>query len=263
VPLRAGREFTVRDNAAAPRVAVVNEAFAKRYFGGKNPVGRRFVLGTTEHPLFAEIVGMVAECREDVRNRAAKAFYFPYEQRWGGDRMTFYLRTAADDQRIASQVRKVVRAADANVPVSNLNWMTVKVNGAIYSDRLIAVLALAFGVLATLLAAVGLYGVMAYAVVRRTAEIGVRLAMGARPSDVLRMVLKEAARLVAGGIVTGIACTFALSRLIASQLFGVKAYDLSIFSGAAAILAVVAMAAAFVPGWKASRIDPVSALKYD
>ena len=264
VPLRAGREFTGRDNAAAPKVAVVNEAFAKRYFGGQNPVGRRFMLGDSNHPVFdREIVGMVADCREGVRERAPVTFYFPYEQRWSADRMTFYVRTAEYDQRIAAQIRQVVRSADANVPVSNLDWMTVRVNESIYSDRLIAMLAVAFGVLATLLAAIGLYGVVANAVARRTAEIGVRLALGAQPSDVLRMVLKEAGRLVAGGIAIGIAGAFALSRVMASQLFGVKAYDPAIFAGAAALLAVVALAAAFVPGWKASRIDPVSALKYE
>jgi len=245
-------------------VAIVNQAFVKRYFGAQNPLGRRFTMGNTNHPVFdREIVGVAADRREGIRERGWVSFFLPYDQRWGGDRVTFYVRTTTADQAIAAQVRQVVRSADPNVPVSNLNWMDTRVNESIYSDRLIAMLAAAFGILATVLAAIGLYGVVAYAVARRTAEIGVRLAMGARPGDVLRMVLKEAGRLVAGGIVAGVIAGLALTRTIASQLFGVKPYDPAIFGSAAVILAIVALAAAVIPGWKAARIDPASALRSD
>jgi ABC-type antimicrobial peptide transport system permease subunit len=157
----------------------------------------------------------------------------------------------------------VVRAADPGSPIGDLKPMHIRIGESIYTERLIAILSGVFGLLATLLAAIGIYGVVAYAVARRTAEIGIRIALGAQPSRVLRVILLEAGRMAALGIVIGLAAAFALSRLVASQLFGVQPADPAVFAGAAAGLALVALAAALVPAWRAARIQPVQALKFE
>ncbi len=264
VPLRAGREFTDRDSAAAPKVAIVNEAFVKRYFAGRDPIGRRFMFGASNHPkLDREIVGVAADVRPEVRNPAKETIFIPYQQWDQPTQLTFYVRGAGEEGQLSSTIRQLVRSMDANVPVRDLSPVDVEVRDSIYSDRLIAMLSLAFGVLATLLAAIGLYGVVAYGVARRTPEIGLRVALGAVPGSVLKMVLAEAARTAAAGITLGLLAAFVLSRYVESQLFDVKAVDPPVFAGAALFLATVALAAAFVPGRKASRIEPVRALKYE
>ncbi len=264
IPLRAGREFTDRDEAGAPKVVVVNEAFAKKYFDRKDPVGRRMAIGESNHPVLnLEIVGVAADSRVEVRKPASETWYFPFAQ-WGQpERLQFYVRTAGDPDRLASGVRQAVRTADPDVPMGALKPMDVWIAESIYVERLIAMLSGAFGVAATLLAAIGIYGVVAYAVARRTAEIGIRMALGAQPARVLRMILLEAGSMAALGIAIGLAAAFGLSRLVASQLFGVKPADPAVFAGAAGVLALVALAAALVPGWRASRIQPVQALKYE
>ena len=264
IPLRAGREFTERDDQAAPKTVVVNESFAKRYFGGRNPVGRRMMFGGSNHPVLnREIVGLVPDTHQDVRTPAHETVYLPYAQWDRPERLVFYLRTAGDENRLAADVRRAVREADANVPVNDITPLDVKIRDSLYTERLIALLSEAFGLLATLLAAIGLYGVVAVTVARRTAEIGIRMALGAVPGDVLRMVLKEAFGMAGTGIAIGVVGAFALGRLVESQLFGVASADPLVLAGAAAILAAVALAAAWIPGWRASRIEPVRALKYE
>ena len=264
IPLRAGREFTERDDAGAPKVVVVNEAFVRKYFAGRDAVGRHMMSGESNHPVLnLEIVGVVADSHVDVRKPAKETWYYPYAQWDKPDRLQYYVRAAGDEGRLYSEIRQVIRAADPNVPIGGLKPMDVWIAETIYIERLIAMLSAAFGLLATLLAAIGLYGVVAFAVARRTAEIGVRMALGARPSTVLRMVLLEAGGMAGAGIVIGVAAAFGLSRLVESQLFGIKAADPAIFACGAVLLAAVAMAAAFIPGLRASRIQPVSALKYE
>jgi predicted permease len=264
IPLRAGREFTERDGAGAPKVLVVNETFARRYFAGRNPLGGHLMMGGSNHPVFDhEIVGVAADSHTDVRGLPKETLYFPYAQWDKPERLTFYVRTAGDAGGLAPGIRRTVREADANVPMGEMAPVDLRIRESIYTDRLIALLSGAFGLLATLLAALGLYGVVAHAVARRTAEIGVRMALGARPSEVLRMILVEAARMAGAGIAIGLAAALWLTRLVESQLYGVKAADPAIFAGGAAVLGLVAMAAALAPGWRASRIEPVAALKYE
>jgi len=264
VQLRAGREFTDRDGAGAPKAVVVNEAFAKLYFGGRNPVGLHLMFGGSNHPTFdREIVGLAADVRTNVREPATPALYYPYTQWKQPERLMYYVRAAGVETALGPAIRAAVRDEDPNVPVAVLQPITVRIDDTMYSERLLAMLSMAFGGLATLLAAIGLYGVVAYAVTRRTAEIGVRMALGALPGDVLRMVLAEAGKLALAGIVVGVAAALALSRLVQTQLFGVQAADPRILIGAAAFLAAVAMGAAFMPGRRASRISPVQALKYE
>jgi predicted permease len=264
IPQREGREFTDRDQAGAPKVALINEAFARKYFARRDPVGRHMMNGGGSHPVLdIEIVGVVADSRVDVRNPAKETWYYPYAQWDKPDRLQFYVRTAGDENRVAAEIRQVLRAADPNVPMGALKPMDVWIGESIYTERLIALLSGAFGLLATLLAAIGLYGVVAYSVARRTSEIGVRMALGARPAAVLRLILWEAGHMAALGIAIGLAAALALSRMVESQLFGVKGADPAVLALAAAVLALVALLAALAPGWRASRISPVVALKYE
>jgi ABC-type antimicrobial peptide transport system permease subunit len=177
--------------------------------------------------------------------------------------MVFYVRAVGNDTRLTAAIRRAVREADAGLPVPEIQPVELRIREALYTERLVAVLASAFGILATLLAAIGIYGVIAFAVARRKAEIGVRMALGALPAAVLRMVLLDAGRMVAAGVAIGLGAAFALSRYVESQLFGIEAADLRIYAGAAIALAAVAALAALVPAWRASRIDPITALRYE
>jgi len=264
IPLRAGREFNDRDTAAAPKAVVVNEAFVKRYFANRDPIGRHVAFaGPKATVLDREIVGIVADVRSNVRRPVGATVYFPYTQRERPARLAFYVRATGDDTRLAEAIRRAVREADAGLPVPEIKPVELRIRESLYTNRLVAGLSMAFGLLATLLAAIGLYGVIAFAVARRTGEIGVRMALGALPGDVVRMVLLDAGRMVAGGIAIGLAAAFGLSRYVESQLFGIQAADLVVYAGAAGTLAAVAALAAFVPAWRASRIDPISALRYE
>ena len=264
IPLRAGREFGDRDGAGAPKVVVVNETFARKYFAGRNPIGGHLMMGGSDHPVFdREIVGVAADTHVDVRGKPKETFFFPYAQWDKPERLAFYVRTAGDTAGLAASIRQVLRAADPNVPLYDMKPVEVRVQESIYTDRLIAILSGAFGLLATLLAAIGLYGVIAHAVTRRTAEIGVRMALGAQPAVVLRMIVLEAGRMAGAGIAIGLIAAYGVSRYVESQLYGMKAADPAVFAGGAALLAVVAAAAALAPGWRASKIEPVVALKYE
>jgi predicted permease len=264
VRLRAGREFTERDGAGAPKTVVVNEAFAKLYCAGRNPLGVHLMFGAGNHPVLdREIVGVAADIRGAVREPAKPALYYPYAQWSQPERLMYYVRSAGDETALGPAIRAAVREEDPNVPVTLLEPISVRIDDNIYSERLLAILSTAFGALATLLAAIGLYGVVAYGVTRRTAEIGVRMALGAQPNDVLLMVLGEAGKLALAGIAAGAVVALALSRLVQAQLFGMQAADPRILTGAALFLAAVAIGAAILPGRKASRISPVQALKYE
>jgi len=263
IPVQAGREFNARDGAGAPKVVVVNQAFVKRYFGSANPIGRRMTFGGGNVKLDHEIVGVVADSHKDVRKVPVETVYLLYTQWDKPERLVFYLRTAGDTGSLASDVRRTVRSLDPAVPIGDPETMALLIRNSIYTDRLIALLSGAFGVLATLLAALGLYGVVGYAVSRRTAEIGVRIALGAFPGDVLRMVLWEAAEIVSLGIVIGAAAAFGLGRFVQSQLFGIEAGNPLILASAVILLGIVTVAAAFVPAWRASHIDPINALRYE
>ncbi len=264
IPLRAGREFTERDSIGAPKVVVINETFARKYFAGRNPIGSHLMMGGSDKPVLDhEIVGVAADTHVTVRDQPKETFFFPYTQWDKPERLAFYVRTAGDTGGLAGTMREVVRAADPNIPMGELKTLDVRVQDSIYTDRLIAMLSGAFGILATLLAAIGLYGVIAHTVTRRTAEIGVRMALGAQPALVLRMILLEAGRMAGAGVAIGLVAAFLVGRYVESQLYGMKADDPAVFGAGAVVLVVVAVAAALVPGWRASKIEPVVALKYE
>jgi predicted permease len=264
IPLRAGREFNERDSAAAPKAVVVNETFIKRYLANQNPLGRHVSFdGPGAKVLDREIVGVAADVGANVRRPAGPTVYFPYTQRDRTARLAFYVRTSGDDARLSAGIRRIVREADAGLPVPEIEPVEVKIRESLYTSRLVAGLSASFGFLATLLAAIGLYGVITFAVARRTGEIGIRMALGAPPAGVVRMVLLDAGRMATLGIVIGLAAAFLLSRYVESQLFGIEAANLAIFGGAAGVLASVAAIAAFVPARRASLIDPVQALRHE
>ena len=211
MPFVAGREFTDRDAAGAPGVAIVNETFARSFFGGDNPIGRRFYFRPNSDPLEIEIVGVVKDALyENMRegttkeNQTPRFAYTPYQQSDELSEMTIYIRASSSAATtLPDRIRQTVRSADAGVPVHQMQTLERTVDDALFNERMLALLSAAFGLLATILAAVGLYGVMSYIVSRRTREIGIRMALGAERGAVIGMVLKEVALLTLVGIVLG------------------------------------------------------------
>ncbi|HKS80793.1 MAG TPA: ABC transporter permease [Candidatus Acidoferrales bacterium] len=264
-PLLAGREFTDGDRAGSAKVAIINEKMAKRYFAGKNPIGMHFAFGAgdTVHPDI-EIVGLVKDSKHsNERDKIFSFAYLPYEQDKTLGQLTFYVRTNQDPDAIAAALRSTVRSDDANLPVFHLETMTEQVDDLEFNDRLLTFFSLCLGLLAALLAAIGLYGVMAYMVARRTREIGIRMALGASQGNAQWLILREVVLMSAAGLAIGLPAAYGLGRLVESQLFGVKAGEPAVFLAAAVLLALVAMTAGWLPSRKAAGVDPMVALRYE
>jgi predicted permease len=271
IPLLSGREFTDGDIQGAPRVAVVNEAFARYFYKDESPIGRRFGLGRTfkkgmppEDAYPITIVGLARDSRaSSLREPPVRFVYVPYTQQTDIGQMTFYARSPLEAAGLGSRVRILVRQADPGLPVTDMKTMSAQIHESLFVERIIAVLSAAFGLLATLLAAIGLYGVMSYAVSLRTREIGIRVALGAERRTVLFMVLKEVAVLALLGILLGLPSGYGLGRLVESQLYGLTARDPLTFVVATAVLIVSAALAGYVPAARATRVDPLVALRYE
>jgi len=266
IPIVLGRDFRPQDDFAAPKVAIINQTAARNWFGSANPIGKRLAIGETPRPPDIEIVGVAKDASyQGLKGggpNGANVLYLAFRQSpIGGG--TVEVRTTGDPIGISAQVRRLVRAADSRVPVSNLRTMEVQVENTIVKERLMAAISAFFGVLALLLAAIGLYGILAYAVARRTTEIGVRMALGAKRAAVQWMVLRDALLLVAIGIVVGIPAALGLTRLARSLLFGVEPNDPLTIACAAALMISIAMLAGYLPAWRASRVDPMVALRYE
>ena len=259
-----GRSFTAQDDENAPKVAVVNETFARYYFGDEDPIGRRFGIGPGGSSQI-EIVGVVKDTKyNSLREPALLTYYIPYFQYAGFWRdTTFQIRTAADPTRIIAAVQQAVREVEANLPLFNVKTLATQVDESLVQERLIGTVSSFFGLLSLLLAAIGLYGVMAYSVSQRTHEIGVRMALGAQRGDVLSMVLTQGMKLVLLGVGLGLAVSLAGTRIIASQLFGITPTDLVTFVGVPFLLLIVAVLACFLPAQRATRVDPLVALRYE
>ncbi len=262
-----GREFDDRDRAGAPKVAVVNQTFVKHFFGYRSAVGHKMENGAGR-PLDLEIVGVVADADNlSLRETVKPTFYLPYEQSLQkSPRMqgaTFFVRADRGFDSLSGAIRGAMAQIDPSLPVFGLNPMEQHVKDVTYTDRLIAALSAAFGILALLLTAVGLYGVIAYVVSRRTAEIGIRMVLGAEPLSILSMILSEVGLLVLTGSIAGILGAIAAGRAVESQLFGVPALDPVVMVAAVVVLALVALTAASVPAVRAARIQPLEALRHD
>jgi predicted permease len=271
MPLLMGREFNEADVEGAPLVAVVNEAFVKYYFPNENPIGKRFGWRAVNNPAAVEIVGVVkdslyASMRQGstTENATPRFIYTPYQQGVELNEMTVYVRTAVPDLAgMEDQLRQAVRRADPAMPIFAMQTMDRTIDEALFNERMLALLSASFGLLATLLAAVGLYGVMSYTVSRRTREIGIRIALGAERSSVLWLVLREVALLTAIGIGLGVPGALGLSQLVKSQLFGIQPTDPLTLAVASITLALVAFAAGYIPARRAAAVQPVLALRYE
>ena len=264
MPLVIGREFRETDALGAPRVAVINETMAKYFWGTQNPIGRRFGFGRDENDNAIEVVGVVRDAKfTTMRDEIPRFVYVPYMQEEALDQMTFYVRSRADAGGVPGGARQVVHRLDPNLPIFDMKTMEAQVDESLFLERLVAALSMLFGALATVLAAVGLYGVMSYTVSRRTREIGIRMALGAARGSVLWMVLREVAVMLAAGIVIGLPVAVGLSRFVQSQLYGLLPTDPATLVLAATLLSGVAMLAGYVPARRATRVDPMLALRYE
>src|SRR5205809_214068 len=267
--LLQGRAIDERDGPAAPHVAVINETFARRFFPNENPIGQHFGKGDESHSGDYEIVGIVEDAKyQDTRGPAYATFFLPLLQTRPGESVRGWvgaieLHVAARPENIESAVRKALADADPNLPVLNMMSFDEQVAHNFNQERLIARLTELFGALALILACVGLYGVTAYGVARRTNEIGIRMALGADRGNVLGLVLRAALAQLGVGLAIGIPAAIAGGHVLAHQLYGVKSYDPMILGAAALILAACAIVAASVPARRATRVDPMVALRYE
>ena len=262
IPLLSGRALEERDSGeGAARVALVNRALARSFFGDENAVGRTFAAGSNEPPV--EIVGVVGDARyTDLRGEPPPTIYLPYGQSLGMlTAVTFYLRTDRDPESVAPDIRQALRAIDPGLPLLEVMTMRERMTRATERERRVVVASSFFSTLTVALACIGLYGLMAYAVSRRTGELGIRLALGASPRRLVREVLGETGVVVVWGVAVGLAATLAASRLVRAELFGVMPTDPFTLAAAAFAVAAVGLAAGYLPARRASRVDPLVALR--
>jgi predicted permease len=266
IPLVSGREFTERDVLTAPKVAIVNETMAKKYWGDKSPIGRRFGFGRGS-ATDMEIVGVVKDSKHaTLREEIPRFVYVPYMQNDAVTGLTFYVRTRGNPETMAGTLRAAVQRIDPTLPLYDLKTMEVQARESMFVERIMAGLSVAFGLLATVLAAIGLYGVMSYAVARRTREIGIRMALGAGRRSVLGLVMREVGVMAVVGIFAGLGASAGAIRLMGSEaaermLFGLSPADPVTVAGSTLLLAAVAMVAGFVPARRATAVDPMRALR--
>lgn len=266
-PILAGREFTASDSAGAQPVAVVNRALAREFFNGANPVGRTFLTSDPEtgRKESITIVGLCADARyARLREEPPPLYYLPYLQRDGeAGGMTFEVRTKGKPAAAAGAIRAAVQRVDRDLPLIEFRTQREQIDSGIAQERLFAALTASFGALALALASIGVYGVMAYSVARRTNEIGIRLALGAPRGGVLGMVLREAAWIGAAGTASGLAAAAALTPLVRASLYGVRPADPATLAAAGLALMTVALGAAWVPASRAARVEPLAALRHE
>jgi predicted permease len=270
IPLLAGRSLRAQDDAKAPKVAVVNQTFANKYFPGENPVGKRFTFDS-RNPDEVEIIGLAKDAKYTrQRDEVPPTAYLSYLQELRGiSGATFEVRTTGDPNVAVSSVRQAVREVDGNLPLNNIKTQIEQADETLRMERLFAKLLSLFGLLAQQLASIGLYGVMAYSVSQRTHEIGIRMALGASRSNVLKMILRQGMTLTLLGVVLGLVGAYVLTKYLASQmnltsmLYGVKVNDPVTYGVIAVLLTVVALVACYIPARRATKVDPMVALRYE
>jgi predicted permease len=267
MPMTLGRGIESRDLAPSPKVAVANEAFAREALSGRNPIGHRVRFGTftwEDKPEF-EIVGVVQDARyASLRKAPVPTIYIPYSQLPSMlVDLTFELRTAGDPLALVPTVRSAVHDLDADLPISDIRTQTQQIAETLMQERLFGRLSSFFGGLAVLLACVGLYGLMAYTVNQRTHEIGIRMALGAERRGLLRLILAQGLKLALIGVAIGVASALALTRFLASLLYRVKPADPLTFIAVSLILISVALLACYTPARRATKVDPLVALRYE
>lgn len=262
IALSKGREFTERDKTDAPGVVVVNQTMAQRFWPGQNPLGKRLSIAGRKGP-YLEVVGVANDSKYYNVQEEPRAFmYLPFLQVYKPG-MTLHINAAGDPTSVLANVRHEIQALDEDVPVYNVMTMTEHLDASLVTLRVAAVLLGLFGLLALVLAGVGLYGVISYSVSQRKREIGIRMALGARRSNVLKMVIKQGMLLTLVGLVIGLGAAFALARMLSSLLYGINANDLMTFASVSLLLVGVALVASFIPARKATKVDPMLALRYE
>ncbi len=265
IPLVAGREITAADTAASPKVAVVNEAFVRHFIPDRNPIGVQVMRGSdTRIKYDTTIVGVVKDAvYSDMREPPVPIYYSASTQARRQTYMNFYVRTAGDPLQIASAIRGAVASFDPDLPLAGLRTMEAQIDQNVASERLLSVLTGAFAALATLLAAVGLYGVLAFNVARRTREIGIRMALGAGATEVRGLVVRETLVIIVVGLAIGLGAAWFAGRLVQAVLFQTAPADPLVFAASAVLLALIAAAAAYLPARRATGVDPLIALRYE
>lgn len=263
IPIVAGRGFGAQDTASSVKVAVINQALARKDFANVNPIGKRF---KTDEPKdeWVTIVGVCADTRyAQLRETPPPVFYLPYFQQPEVGGMTYQIRTHLSAAALAPELRRIVQQADPDLPMVNIRTEREQMNANMQMELALATMTSAFGILALLLASVGIYGIMAYAVTQRTNEIGIRLALGALPRQVRGMILRESSWLTAAGLLVGLAGALLLTRLVKSMLYGIAPDDPTTLSAAVLLLLGVALAASWIPARRAARVDPMQALRHE
>jgi predicted permease len=265
IPILQGRAFNRHDTATSPKVAVVNRTLAEKFFRGENPVGKTFETDSEDVEVPIQIVGIAADTRyADLRSETPPTFYVPYLQKLDGpSRMMVEIHTLADPSSVLPEARRAVESLDRGLPMIDVRTMKDQVQSTLADERALAQLAGGFSVLALVLASIGIYGVMAYAVNTRTGEIGLRIALGARTNQVLSRILREAVWLTSAGIVLGLVVALWLTRSIRVMLYGIGSTDALTIASTAVLLIFVSLLAAFAPARRASTIDPIRALRHD
>jgi predicted permease len=260
VPILAGRDFDDRDVKSKANVIIVNETFARHYFGGENPVGR--YIGLSPGVFDVEIIGVVKDGKyTGLREQPVRMMYVPHRERIGASQITVLVRTANDPLAFAPTLRQKATGIDRRAIVDNIATVQDHVDRSLLRERLVATISGLFGILALMLAAIGLYGVLSYGIARRTREFGIRIAIGAEGASIRRMVFREAGWVVGAGIVTGLIAAWWLGRIVGSLLYGVQPGDLASLGIAVAVLVAAGTFAAWIPARRASRIDPIQALR--
>jgi predicted permease len=277
VPILAGRDFRLTDNRVikranatddfdtTPTTVIINEKFAQKFFAGRNPLGMHLGYGTDPGThTDMEIIGVVKDIKyTNLRDEIPIQAYVPYMNDPYLSGMTIYVRTAGEPNQLISSVRAKMRELDANLPIYAMRTMDEQISNSLSTERMIASLSTVFGFVATVLAIIGLYGVMSYSVAQRTREIGIRMALGAEQGKVIGMVMREVLTLIAIGVGVGVPAALVLTRVVKSQLYGLEAHDPWTLGLATGLLAMVACAAGYVPALRASRVDPMKALRYE
>jgi len=267
IPIVAGRGFGLQDTATSSKVGIINQSLARERFPNQNPIGKRFAISTPESDghsdrEWVQILGICADTRyASLRAEQPPQFFLPFVQQSEVGAMNYAVRTAMKPDSILPTLRRAVQQIDPDLPLANIRTQDQQIDAAMQQERVFVAMTSGFGLLALALAAVGIYGIMAYSVARRTNEIGIRLALGAQQRQVSGMILRESTLIALTGIAAGLAAALVLTRAVKSMLYGIAPYDPLTLCGGATILLAVALAATWIPARRAASVNPIDALR--